>query len=90
MEHAPATIQAVSYLRFIVLFPLLGVLFNIFVGPRLGRKAVNFVAPGVVLLSFLFSNSHLEAPWSIPSTPGSPLARFTLILLCGSIRSRRR
>ena len=55
MEHAPATIQAVSYLRFIVLFPLLGVLFNIFAGPRLGRKAVNFVAPGVVLLSFLFS-----------------------------------
>ena len=55
MEHAQATIQAVSYLRFIVLFPLLGVLFNIFAGPRLGRKAVNFVAPGVVLLSFLFS-----------------------------------
>ncbi|MGH7964596.1 MAG: NADH-quinone oxidoreductase subunit L, partial [Candidatus Binatia bacterium] len=55
MEHAPATVQAVSYLRFIILFPILGVLFNIFVAPRLGRKAVNLVAPGVVLLSFLFS-----------------------------------
>jgi len=59
MEHAHATVptvvHAVSYLRFIVLFPLLGVLFNIFLGQRLGRKAVNYIAPGVVLLSFLFS-----------------------------------
>ncbi len=59
MEHAHATVptvvHTVSYLRYIVLFPLLGVLFNIFLGQRLGRKAVNYVAPGVVLLSFLFS-----------------------------------
>jgi NADH-quinone oxidoreductase subunit L len=59
MEHAPATVptlvHSVSYLRYIVLFPLLGVLFNIFLGQRWGRKWVNLVAPGVVLLSFLFS-----------------------------------
>lgn len=55
MEHAQATVLTVSYLRYIVLFPLLGVLFNIFAAPRLGRKAVNLVASGVVLLSFLFS-----------------------------------
>ncbi|HEV8712536.1 MAG TPA: NADH-quinone oxidoreductase subunit L [Candidatus Binatia bacterium] len=59
MEHAHATIptvvHTVSYLRFIVLFPLLGVLFNIFLGQRVSRKTVNYVAPGVVLLSFLFS-----------------------------------
>src|SRR5713101_2148940 len=59
MEHAHATVptvvHAVSYLRFIVLFPLLGVLFNIFLGQRLGRRAVNYVASGAVLLSFLFS-----------------------------------
>jgi NADH-quinone oxidoreductase subunit L len=67
MEHAHAAvpvIHAVSYLRYIVLFPLLGVLFNIFLGPRLGRKAVNYVAPGTVLLSFLFSFAaflHLPA-----------------------------
>jgi NADH-quinone oxidoreductase subunit L len=59
MEHAHATAQAVaqsvSYLRYIPLFPLLGVLFNIFLGQRLGRKAVNLVAPGTVLLSFIFA-----------------------------------
>ena len=59
MEHAHATlptvVHTVSYLRFIVLFPLLGVLFNIFLGRRVSRKTVNYVAPGVVLLSFLFS-----------------------------------
>ncbi|MBI3798028.1 MAG: NADH-quinone oxidoreductase subunit L [Deltaproteobacteria bacterium] len=59
MEHAHATlptvVHTVSYLRFIVLFPLLGVLFNIFLGQRLGRRAVNYVAPGMVLLSFLLA-----------------------------------
>ncbi|MCS6925847.1 MAG: NADH-quinone oxidoreductase subunit L [Candidatus Binatia bacterium] len=62
MEHshaALATVHAVSYLRFIVLFPLLGVLFNIFAGPRVGRRAINLVSPGVVLLSFFFSFAAL-------------------------------
>src|SRR5215470_10148174 len=65
MEHAHATAQAVaqsvSYLRYIPLFPLLGVLFNIFLGQRLGRKAVNIVAPGVVLLSFFVSLQAFES-----------------------------
>lgn len=67
MEHAHATAQAVvhsvSYLRYIPLFPLIGVLFNIFLGQTLGRKAVNIVSPGMVLLSFLVS---LNAFWSLP------------------------
>ncbi len=69
MEHAHATAQAlslslsVSYLRYIPLFPLLGVLFNIFLGHRLGRKAVNIVSPGMVFLSFLVS---LHAFWNLP------------------------
>src|SRR5581483_11590856 len=67
MEHAHATAQAVvhsvSYLRYIPLFPLIGVLFNIFLGNTLGRKAVNLVSPGVVLLSFLVS---LHAAGNLP------------------------
>src|SRR5215468_7836608 len=55
MEHAHATVQTVSYLWPIVFFPLLGVLFNIFVAPGLGRKAVNIVSPGMILVAFLFS-----------------------------------
>jgi NADH-quinone oxidoreductase subunit L len=69
MEHAHATAQAVaqsaSYLRYIPLFPLLGVLINIFLGQRLGRRAVNIVSPGVVLLSFLVS---LHAFWNLPES----------------------
>jgi NADH-quinone oxidoreductase subunit L len=65
MEHAHATAQAVSqsvsYLRYIPLFPLLGVLFNIFLGQRLGRKAINIVSPGVVLLSFFVSLQAFES-----------------------------
>jgi NADH-quinone oxidoreductase subunit L len=67
MEHAHATaqavVQSVSYLRYIPLFPLIGVLFNIFFGQALGRKAVNIISPGVVLLSFLVS---LDAFWNLP------------------------
>lgn len=67
MEHAHATaqtvVQSVSYLRYIPLFPLIGVLFNIFLGQVLGRKAVNIVSPGVVLLSFLVA---LNAFWNLP------------------------
>jgi len=67
MEHAHAATQAVvhsvSYLRYIPLFPLIGVLFNIFWGRALGRKAVNIVSPLMVLLSFLVS---LHAFWNLP------------------------
>jgi NADH-quinone oxidoreductase subunit L len=36
----------------ILLFPALGVLFNLFVGARAGRSAVNLVAPAVVFIAF--------------------------------------
>jgi len=39
-------------LALILLFPALGVLFNMFAGPRLGRGAVNLIGPGVMFLSF--------------------------------------
>jgi NADH-quinone oxidoreductase subunit L len=36
----------------ILLFPALGVVFNLFPGARAGRAAVNFVAPGVIFAAF--------------------------------------
>ena len=58
MEHphaAEVVVQTVSYLRYIVLFPLLGVVFNLFLGPRYDRRVVNWVSPGMVFLSFCFA-----------------------------------
>jgi NADH-quinone oxidoreductase subunit L len=40
-------------LRWILIFPLLGVFFHAFVGERFGRRAVSWVAPGVVGASLL-------------------------------------
>ncbi|HVO23034.1 MAG TPA: NADH-quinone oxidoreductase subunit L [Candidatus Margulisiibacteriota bacterium] len=48
--HAAAT--PVQFLWLIPALPALGVLLNIFVGPRAGRGAVNFVSPAVVGVSF--------------------------------------
>jgi len=39
-------------LGLILLFPALGALFNLFLGPRLGRGAVNLAGPGVMFLAF--------------------------------------
>ena len=58
MEHphaAEVAVQTVSYLRYIVLFPLLGVVFNLFLGPRYGRQVVNWVSPGMIFLAFCFA-----------------------------------
>ena len=58
MEHphvAEVAVQTVSYLRYIVLFPLLGAVFNLFLGPRYGRRVVNWVSPGMVFLAFCFA-----------------------------------
>ena len=58
MEHphaAEVAVQTVSYLRYIVLFPLLGVVFNLSLGPRYGRQVVNWVSPGMVFLAFCFA-----------------------------------
>ncbi len=75
MEHAhtatQATIQAVTYLRWIVFLPLIGVLFNIFFAPKFGRRVVNLVAPGVILAAFAFSWTAFEQLSELP--PGSAL-----------------
>src|SRR5690348_952531 len=42
-------------LGLILLFPLLGVVFNLFLGRRVGRAAVNFVAPFMIFLAFAVS-----------------------------------
>ena len=56
MEHPPElAVQTVCYLRYIVLLPLLGVAFNLVLAPRCGRRAVNWVSPGVVLIAFCLS-----------------------------------
>ena len=62
MEHPPAAelaVQTVCYLRYIVLLPLLGVAFNLVLAPRCGRRAVNWVSPGVVLAAFCLSFAAL-------------------------------
>ena len=51
MHAAAAT--SVSFLWLIPALPAFGVLFNIFVGPRLGKGAVSLVAPGVVGAAFI-------------------------------------
>ena len=75
MEHAhtatQATIQAVTYLRWIVFLPLIGVLFNIFFAPKFGRRVVNLVAPGVILGAFVFAWTAFEQLSELP--PGSAL-----------------
>ncbi len=44
-----------SMLRWIVVFPLLGVLFHTFVAPRVGRRFSSIVGPGVVGIAFAFA-----------------------------------
>src|SRR5579875_742294 len=39
-------------LGLILLLPALGVAFNIFLGPRLGRRAVNFAGPAAIFIAF--------------------------------------
>ena len=39
-------------LALILLFPAFGVVFNLFLGPRYGRGAVNVVGPGVMFAAF--------------------------------------
>src|SRR5215472_137033 len=46
-------------LALILVFPALGVLFNLFLGSREGRGAVNLVGPGVMFLCFA------EATWAL-------------------------
>ena len=44
-----------SLLRWILLLPLVGVLFHTFLGPRVGRRAVSLFGPGVVGAAFVIA-----------------------------------
>ncbi|HUY28200.1 MAG TPA: NADH-quinone oxidoreductase subunit L [Candidatus Binataceae bacterium] len=64
-----------SALGLILLFPALGVLFNLFFGARMGRRAVNIVGPGVMFLAFA------AATWAfvrIVALPRGDALMFTL------------
>jgi NADH-quinone oxidoreductase subunit L len=53
-------------LGLILLFPLIGVLFNIFFARRAGRAVINLVAPGLIFLSFAVSLWALAALLKMP------------------------
>jgi len=55
-EAAQPVTQVVTYLRYIPLLPLLGVIFHLFAGYRFGRKAVGLVACGTVAASFALAS----------------------------------
>jgi NADH-quinone oxidoreductase subunit L len=59
-------------LALILLFPALGVLFNLFLGPRYGRGAVNVVGPGVVFVAFGVATWAFLTLFAMP--PGGALA----------------
>src|SRR5215831_10207690 len=54
-------------LALIPVFPAVGVLFNLFLGPRLGRGAVNLVGPGVMFLSFAVATWAFLAVLRLPA-----------------------
>ncbi len=54
-------------LTLILVFPALGVLFNLFLGPRLGRGAVNLVGPGVMFLAFVVATWAFITILSMPA-----------------------
>ena len=60
-------------LGLILLFPLIGVGFNIFFGRRAGRAAVNFVAPALIFLSFGVSVWAFASLLTMP--PGAALTQ---------------
>jgi len=62
-------------LGLVLLFPALGVVFNLFFGRRAGRNAVNFAAPAAIFLAFFVSLWAFAEILILP--PGAALA-FTL------------
>jgi len=54
-------------LALILVFPALGVLFNTFLGPRLGRRAVNVVGPGMMFLSFTVATWAFITIFTLPA-----------------------
>jgi NADH-quinone oxidoreductase subunit L len=65
-EAAEQVAQTATYLRYIPLAPLLGVLFHVALGYRLGRRAVGMVACASVLASFALAAT---AFWTVFSGP---------------------
>jgi NADH-quinone oxidoreductase subunit L len=53
-------------LGLILLFPGLGVLFNLFVGVRMGRRAVNIVGPAVIFAAFAVAVWAFAALLALP------------------------
>ncbi len=54
-------------LALILLFPAIGVLFNLFYGRRAGRGAVNFAGPAVIVLAFAVAVSAFIALLGMPA-----------------------
>jgi NADH-quinone oxidoreductase subunit L len=54
-------------LALILVFPAIGVLFNLFYGRRAGRGAVNFAGPAVIVLAFAVAVSAFVALLRMPS-----------------------
>jgi len=71
MHAAAAT--TVNYLWLIPTLPALGVLFTIFLGPRLGKNAISLVAPGVVGAAFFVGCYAFMQLLGLP--PGVALAQ---------------
>ncbi|MGB8412304.1 MAG: NADH-quinone oxidoreductase subunit L [Candidatus Binatus sp.] len=59
-------------LALILLFPAFGVVFNLFLGPRFGRGAVNVVGPGVMFAAFGVATWAFLTLLAMP--PGSALS----------------
>ncbi len=59
-------------LALILLFPLIGVVFNMFFGSRSGRGAVNVVGPGVMFAAFAVATWAFVTLLKLP--PGGALA----------------
>ena len=54
-------------LGLILLFPALGFLFNVFLGNRMGRGAVNVVGPGVIFAGFVVAVTAFFKLHAMPS-----------------------
>src|SRR5208282_1868973 len=67
----PMTVEFPA-LALILLFPAIGVVFNLFLGSRLGRGAVNLVGRGVVFVAFGVATWAFLTLLAMP--PGGALA----------------
>ena len=63
----PDAVEIVPYLWLIPAFPLLGVVVNAALGPRLGRSFVSLVGPGVVGAALVASAAAFVHLWSAPA-----------------------